>query len=80
MSSKHNEGYIQTAEVAKRLHLSRTTIYNYIEKGLIKPSKRVVTLSGYTRYLFRESDIDAILQIMEEYNDEETDERVSYAV
>jgi DNA-binding transcriptional MerR regulator len=55
---------LTVTQVARELSLSRQTIYNYMAQGYIEPDRRIVTPTGYTRYLFEAEKIAHLQNIM----------------
>jgi excisionase family DNA binding protein len=56
------EKLLDLKEVTARLNISRTTLYNLIEKGEITPVEKPSYLKKRGKVQFRESDVEKLLQ------------------
>lgn len=51
------ETFLDVKQVTKRLKISRTTLYNLMEEGKIKPIEKPSYLKKPAKLQFRESDV-----------------------
>lgn len=60
LTATEESEYLSTTEVAEMMDASSSTVYRYVERGLLPVAHRIAAHRG--AYLYRRSDVEALLE------------------